>query len=56
MILALRCVTSIVCRPGSIVLTHDGGCDRRQTVTALPKIIQRWQARGFVVRGLPSCR
>lgn len=28
-------------QPGSIVLLHDGGGDRSQTVTALPKII-RW--------------
>ena len=26
-------------RPGAIVLMHDGGGDRAQTVTALPRII-----------------
>src|SRR5262249_499314 len=27
-------------QPGSIVLLHDGGCDRAQTVAALPKIVK----------------
>lgn len=34
-------------RPGSIVLMHDGGGDRRQTVAALPRIIERLRARGY---------
>ncbi|MQA78523.1 MAG: polysaccharide deacetylase family protein [Streptosporangiales bacterium] len=33
--------------PGSIVLMHDGGGDRRQTVAALPHIIERLRARGY---------
>jgi peptidoglycan-N-acetylglucosamine deacetylase len=32
---------------GSIILMHDGGGDRSQTVEALPLIIQRLQDRGF---------
>jgi len=35
-------------RPGSIILMHDGGDDRRQTIAALPKIIRDLKARGFV--------
>ncbi|MEV2271572.1 polysaccharide deacetylase family protein [Nonomuraea africana] len=34
-------------RPGGIVLLHDGGGDRRQTVAALPKIIKTLKARGY---------
>ena len=42
-------------RDGSIVLMHDGGGDRSQTVAALPTIIADLQARGFKVRALPYC-
>jgi peptidoglycan/xylan/chitin deacetylase (PgdA/CDA1 family) len=34
-------------RPGAIVLMHDAGGDRSQTVTALPHIIRRLRARGL---------
>jgi peptidoglycan/xylan/chitin deacetylase (PgdA/CDA1 family) len=34
-------------RPGSIVLLHDGGGLRWQTVAALPVIVRRLRARGF---------
>ncbi|MDX6324446.1 MAG: peptidoglycan-N-acetylglucosamine deacetylase [Nocardioidaceae bacterium] len=34
-------------RPGSIVLMHDGGGDRSQTVEALPRIIDGLMGRGF---------
>lgn len=40
---------------GSIVLMHDGGGDRTQTVAALPTIIADLHARGYQVRALPSC-
>jgi peptidoglycan/xylan/chitin deacetylase (PgdA/CDA1 family) len=42
-------------RAGSIVLMHDGGGDRSETVRALPAIIQNLHLRGYVVRALPSC-
>jgi peptidoglycan/xylan/chitin deacetylase (PgdA/CDA1 family) len=42
-------------RGGSIVLLHDGGGDRSQTVAALPKIIRTLQQRGYVIRSLPGC-
>ncbi len=35
-------------RSGSIILMHDGGDDRRQTVAALPKIIRDLKAKGYV--------
>ena len=34
-------------RPGSIVLMHDGGGDRSQTVAALPRIIRKLRHRGY---------
>jgi peptidoglycan/xylan/chitin deacetylase (PgdA/CDA1 family) len=34
-------------RPGSIVLMHDGGGDRSQTVAALPHIIKTLGDRGY---------
>jgi len=34
-------------QPGAIILMHDGGGDRSQTVQALPRIIMRLRQRGF---------
>jgi peptidoglycan-N-acetylglucosamine deacetylase len=34
-------------RPGSIVVMHDGGGNRSQTVAALPKIIRTLRGRGY---------
>jgi peptidoglycan-N-acetylglucosamine deacetylase len=34
-------------RPGAIVLLHDGGGNRRQTVCALPRIIRKLRGRGY---------
>jgi len=34
-------------RPGSVILLHDGGGDRSQTIAALPKIIRRLKAAGY---------
>lgn len=34
-------------RPGAIILMHDGGGDRSQTVAALPKIITALRAQGY---------
>jgi peptidoglycan-N-acetylglucosamine deacetylase len=34
-------------RPGSIVLLHDGGGNRRQTTCALPRIIRNLRSRGY---------
>jgi peptidoglycan-N-acetylglucosamine deacetylase len=40
---------------GSILLMHDGGGDRSQTVAALPQIIATLQQRGYLVRRIPGC-
>jgi peptidoglycan-N-acetylglucosamine deacetylase len=34
-------------QPGAIIVMHDGGGDRRQTVAALPRIIQGMRRRGY---------
>ncbi len=33
--------------PGSVILLHDGGGDRTQTIEALPRIIQAWKDAGY---------
>jgi peptidoglycan/xylan/chitin deacetylase (PgdA/CDA1 family) len=40
-------------RPGAIVLMHDAGGDRTQTVAALPKIIRDLRARGYRLVTVP---
>ena len=40
-----KAVTDIA--PGNIILLHDGGEDRSQTVEALPQIIERLQGEGY---------
>jgi peptidoglycan/xylan/chitin deacetylase (PgdA/CDA1 family) len=34
-------------RPGSVILLHDGGGDRSQTVAALPRLIDALKAEGY---------
>jgi peptidoglycan/xylan/chitin deacetylase (PgdA/CDA1 family) len=34
-------------RPGAIILMHDGGGDRSETIAALPQIIQQIRAKGY---------
>jgi peptidoglycan/xylan/chitin deacetylase (PgdA/CDA1 family) len=42
-------------RTGSIVLMHDGGGDRSETVAALPHVIAALQHQGYAVRRIPGC-
>ena len=51
-----RIGTSKQIRPGSIILMHDGGGNRDQTVAALPALINHLHGRGLQVRALPGCR
>jgi peptidoglycan/xylan/chitin deacetylase (PgdA/CDA1 family) len=51
----IKAATGPGVRAGSIVLLHDGGGDRSQTVAALPKIIKILQQRGYVIRRIPGC-
>jgi peptidoglycan/xylan/chitin deacetylase (PgdA/CDA1 family) len=40
-------------RPGAIILMHDAGGDRSQTVAALPKIIRQLRKRGYKLVTVP---
>jgi peptidoglycan/xylan/chitin deacetylase (PgdA/CDA1 family) len=40
-------------RPGSIVLMHDAGGDRSQTVAALPRIVRKLRRRGYTFVTVP---
>ena len=40
--------------PGGIVLMHDGGGDRTQTIAALPTIIRQLKARGYTFVTVPQ--
>jgi peptidoglycan/xylan/chitin deacetylase (PgdA/CDA1 family) len=40
-------------RPGSIVLMHDGGGDRTQTVAAVPKIVRMLRRRHYKLVTIP---
>jgi peptidoglycan-N-acetylglucosamine deacetylase len=41
-------------RPGAIILMHDGGGPRRQTIAALPRIILRLRQRGYRLVTVPQ--
>ena len=41
-------------KPGSIVLMHDGGGDRSQTLAAVPQIIKGLRAKGFRLVTVPA--
>lgn len=34
-------------KPGAVILMHDGGVDRSQTIAALPQIIEKLKAQGY---------
>jgi peptidoglycan/xylan/chitin deacetylase (PgdA/CDA1 family) len=51
----IKAATGPSVRGGSIVLLHDGGGDRSETLAALPKIINTLQQRGYVIRSIPGC-
>jgi cellulose synthase/poly-beta-1,6-N-acetylglucosamine synthase-like glycosyltransferase/spore germination protein YaaH len=42
-----RVLDQVDAEQGNVILLHDGGGDRSQTVAALPLIIQQLQARGY---------
>lgn len=39
-------------QPGAVVLLHDGGSNRSQTVEALPQILAHFSAQGYVFRSI----
>lgn len=51
--IASRVVNNV--RPGSVVLLHDGGGSRQQTVNALGSILVQLSARGYRFEPVPGC-
>lgn len=51
-----RLVRSVVgaVKPGGIVLLHDGGGDRRQTLRALPRIVRALRHKGYGLVSVPE--
>lgn len=41
--------------PGAVVLMHDGGGSREQSVEALENVLTKLDSAGYVVRALPNC-
>lgn len=41
--------------PGAVVLMHDGGGSREQSVAALERVLTKLDEAGYVVRALPNC-
>jgi peptidoglycan/xylan/chitin deacetylase (PgdA/CDA1 family) len=41
-------------RPGAIILLHDAGGNRSETVAALPKIIEALRSRGYRLVTVPQ--
>ena len=41
-------------RPGAIILMHDAGGDRTQTIAALPQIVHALRARGYRLVTVPQ--
>jgi peptidoglycan/xylan/chitin deacetylase (PgdA/CDA1 family) len=51
----VKAATGPSVRASSIVLMHDGGGDRSETIAALPQIIAALQHQGYLVRRIPGC-
>lgn len=51
--IAARVVNNV--RPGAVVLLHDGGGSRQQTVNALGSILVQLSARGYRFERVPGC-
>jgi peptidoglycan/xylan/chitin deacetylase (PgdA/CDA1 family) len=52
--IARRVLTQV--GPGDVVLLHDGGGDRSETVTALEVVLRTLRAEGYTFATLPGCR
>ena len=47
-------IDNVVRGLGNVLLLHDGGGDRSQTIAALPRIIEGLRERGYEISGLPE--
>lgn len=50
--IAKRVVNGVITGQGNVVLMHDGGGNRKQTIAALPLILKRLQDRGYSFVGV----
>ena len=44
-----------VTKPGAVILLHDGGGDRTNTVAALRQLLPFWEAEGYTLKPIPAC-
>lgn len=42
-------------KPGAVILLHDGGGDRTNTVAALSQLLPYWDAAGYSLEPIPAC-
>ncbi|MDA9912853.1 polysaccharide deacetylase family protein [Candidatus Nanopelagicales bacterium] len=42
-------------KPGAVLLLHDGGGDRSNTVAALQTLLPYWDSLGYTLKGVPAC-
>lgn len=43
-------------RPGAVLLLHDGGGTRRNTVSAVERLLPWWREQGYRLETVPACR
>ena len=42
--------------PGAVILLHDGGGDRSNTVAALRELMPFWRSQGYQLAAIPACQ
>lgn len=42
-------------KPGAVLLLHDGGGDRQNTVAALKQLLPYWKQQGYTLQAIPAC-
>ena len=42
-------------RPGSVILLHDGGGGRQNTLDAVAAMLPEWRAQGYILAPIPAC-
>jgi peptidoglycan/xylan/chitin deacetylase (PgdA/CDA1 family) len=45
-----------VTKPGAVILLHDGGGDRTNTVAALQQLLPFWVSEGYSLKPIPACQ
>jgi peptidoglycan/xylan/chitin deacetylase (PgdA/CDA1 family) len=42
-------------QPGSVILLHDGGGSRQNTLDAVAEMLPEWRAQGYTLAPIPAC-